>query len=138
LNIKLSELQRNVTSFLPFVIFLGIVFIIEWFVFFRTEFVFLNLFDKSSIFFLSDILSASSSMNDIDFNTIFGLSSNIKTISVSLFSSYVFAFVLSGFVLLLAMVATIVLTVQKTFVSKTQNFYAQLMTDYNSSLISYK
>jgi len=77
-------------------------------------------------------------MNDIDFNTIFGLSSNIKTISVSLFSSYVFAFVLSGFVLLLAMVATIVLTVQKTFVSKTQNFYAQLMMDYNSSLISYK
>jgi|MDTG01.3.fsa_nt_gb NADH-quinone oxidoreductase subunit J len=135
LNIKLAELQENYYSFLPIAIIFGFIFLVELLFLFRSEFVFLDIFNESSIVFLSDFLNISSAKTD--FNTMFGVNSNIKTISIALFNNYLFSFILSGFVLLLAMVAAIILTIQKTFVSKTQNIYAQIMADYSNTVVHY-
>jgi uncharacterized protein YxeA len=43
---------------------------------------------------------------------------------------------LAGLILLLAMIAAIVLTLQKTFVSKTQNVYIQILKDYNNTVLA--
>ena len=55
-----------------------------------------------------------------------------------MFSEYLFPFLISGLILLLAMVAAIILTIQKRFVSKSQDVYAQLLKDFNSTLVWYK
>ena len=44
--------------------------------------------------------------------------------------------IVSGLVLLLAMIAAIILTLQKYFVSKNQNIYNQILKDYNTAIIS--
>jgi hypothetical protein len=36
------------------------------------------------------------------------------------------------------MVASISLTLQKLFLTKSQNFYAQILTDFTSTLVHYK
>ena len=61
----------------------------------------------------------------------------IKTIAIAIFSNYLFSFILAGYILLLAMVAAIILTIQKTFVSKSQNIYTQIMADYQKSIVNY-
>ena len=88
LNIKLAELQENYYSFLPIAIIFGFIFLVELLFLFRSEFVFLDIFNESSIVFLSDFLNISSAKTD--FNTMFGVNSNIKTISIALFNNYLF------------------------------------------------
>jgi len=135
LNIKLSELQNSYSNFIPFALLFGFIFIVELLFLFRSEFVFLNIFNESSILFLSEFLSTSS--NNIDFNNLLGLYSNLKKVASAFFSGYLFSFLISGYVLLLAMVAAIILTLQKSFVSKSQNIYAQVMADYKNTIINY-
>ena len=52
----------------------------------------------------------------------------------ALFTNYLYHIELASLVLLLAMLAAIVLTLQKYYVSKTQNVYVQLLKDYNTAL----
>lgn len=102
---------------------------------FRTEFVFIDLFQEGGIKNLAEYTF--SITNESDVNNTLGLSTNVKNISQALFKNYLFHFILAGFVLLLAMVAAIVLTLQKTFVSKNQNIYKQIMSDYNNTIVNY-
>jgi len=63
----------------------------------------------------------------LNFLDIFAIYSNIKSVSYALFTNYLFSFLLSGFVLLLAMISAIILTLQKNFANKTQNVYIQIL-----------
>jgi len=76
---------------------------------FRTEFVFIDIFQEGGIKNLAEFTFSATSEADV--NNALGLSTNIKNISQALFKNYLFHFILAGFVLLLAMVAAIVLTV---------------------------
>lgn len=135
LNIKLAELNDNNLNFLPLSIIFGVIFVCELICLLRFEFNILNVFHESSLFFLSDFTNVIGTNNY--FLTLFSTFSNIKTISYALFSNYLYCFILSGFVLLLAMIAAIVLTLQKKFISKTQNIYTQILKDYNNALVHY-
>jgi len=84
---------------------------------------------------LSDILNTE--VFKASFGSLLGVHSNIKTIAIAIFSNYLFSFILAGYILLLAMVAAIILTIQKTFVSKSQNIYTQIMADYQKSIVNY-
>jgi NADH-quinone oxidoreductase subunit J len=132
LNIKLAELQENYSTLLPLACIFGVVFIIEFLFLFRVEFVFLNNINVTATAFLSDILNTSTFKM-----TLLGVHSNLKTIATAIFTDYLFCFIIAGYVLLLAMVAAIILTIQKAFVSKTQNIYTQLMADYQKSIVNY-
>jgi len=135
LNIKLAELQGNYSTLLPLAGIFGFIFLIEFLFLFRAEFVFLNNLNSVSTAFLSDVLNISTFKTS--FSALFGVHSNMKTIATAIFADYLFCFIIAGYVLLLAMVAAIILTIQKTFVSKSQNIYTQLMADYQKSIVNY-
>lgn len=136
LNIKLSRHVEFNNNILPIAFIVGIVFIFEILLVFRSELVTLFTYNKEASFFLSDFLI--SSLDSVDFLNIITLGNNLQTISQAMFSEYLFPFLISGLILLLAMVAAIILTIQKRFVSKSQDVYAQLLKDFNSTLVWYK
>lgn len=135
LNIKLAELQENYSTLLPIAGVFGFIFLLEFLFLFRVEFVFLNNINNLSTAFLSDILNVSTFKTN--FANILGIHGNLKTIAIAIFADYLFSFIVAGYILLLAMVAAIILTIQKTFVSKSQNIYTQIMADYQKSIVNY-
>jgi len=112
LNIKLAELQESYSNYVPVSLFFGFIFVVELLFLLRSEFVFLDIFNENSIYFLSELIEMSNTK--LLFTNFFGSYSNIKTLAVALFTDYLFAFIIAGFILLLAMVAAILLTIQKT------------------------
>jgi len=136
LNIKLAILNQNYNTLLPFAIFFFFAFFIEFVLFFGYELTTLSLPNSSSILFFFDFIDRP--FFNVSFNDYCFLFSNIKTISLSLFSNFLFEFIIAGFILLLAMIASISLTLQKLFLTKTQNFYAQILTDFTSTVTQYK
>jgi len=135
LNIKLAELQESYSSFIPVSVVFGVVFLIELLFLFRAEFVFLDAPNQNSLFFLAEFLQISE--NNVSFSYFFGLNSNLKTIALSVFNDYLLPFLIAGYVLLLALIVAIILTVQKSFVSKNQNVYSQILADYNNTIVNY-
>jgi NADH:ubiquinone oxidoreductase subunit 6 (subunit J) len=135
LNIKLAELQESYSSFIPVSVVFGVVFLIELLFLFRAEFVFLDTPNQNSLFFLAEFLQISE--NNVSFSYFFGLNSNLKTIALSVFNDHLLPFLIAGYVLLLALVVAIILTVQKSFVSKNQNVYSQILADYNNTIVNY-
>jgi NADH:ubiquinone oxidoreductase subunit 6 (subunit J) len=135
LNIKLAELQESYFSFIPISIIFGFVFLTELLFLFRSEFVFLDIFNESSLYFLAEFLDVTNSKTSL--NGFFGSTPNLKTLAVSIFNDHLFSFLIAGYILLLALVAAIILTIQKTFVSRTQNIYTQILVDYNNTIINY-
>ena len=135
LNIKLAELQENYNNYFPLAGVFGVVFITEFLFLFRSGFVFLDVFNTNSLEFLGEIIEISS--KNSSFESLIGATGNVKTIALALFSNYLYSFLIAGYILLLAMIAAIILTIQKTFVSKTQNIYSQVLADYDNTLINY-
>lgn len=132
LNIKLAELHETYYNFLPILIIFGVIFLIELLLIFcgvLTSFE----FNQNSLILLSDFLFLNSHENNfINFIT---TNSNIQNISQALYHDFVYQFLLAGFVLLLAMVGAILITIEKTFLKKTQNVYYQVLRNYNNAIL---
>jgi hypothetical protein len=54
------------------------------------------------------------------------------------FTTYAYLFVLLGFILLLAMMGTIVLTLQKRFTVRSQQIYKQVLRKSHETIVRYK
>lgn len=131
LNIKLAELIQNYYNIVPVGLVFSFIFIYQLLFLLRFEFEIVDNLDKFSLFFLSDFSNSYTiKTNFYNLNYAFV---NIKFVGFALFSNYLYHFLLAGLVLLLAMLAAIVLTLQKRFVSKNQNVYVQLLKDYNTA-----
>jgi len=135
LNIKLAELQKSYYNFIPISIIFCLVFIGEFLFVFRTEFLFFNNGTVPALNLLSEIMDIS--VNYAFYIDYFGHFSNLKVVAIAIFTDYIFSFMIVSYVLLLAMVSAIVLTIQKSFVSKSQNVYSQILTSYNAAVINY-
>jgi NADH:ubiquinone oxidoreductase subunit 6 (subunit J) len=135
INIKLAELNENQGNFLPIILLFCFVFLFELLMLFRLEFNTISIYDETSKIFLTEFLT-SFGLNFDFLNLIFKFS-NLKMVANSLFNNYLYCFLLAGVVLLLAMVGTIILTLQKQFISKTQNVYAQILKDYTNTIVHY-
>jgi NADH:ubiquinone oxidoreductase subunit 6 (subunit J) len=132
LNIKLAELLETYYNVVPVGIVFGILFIYQLLFLLRFEFEIIESLEQSSVSFLLDFSNAS--MAKTDFFNLNCAFANIKMIAFALFSDFLFHFLLAGLVLLLAMLAAIVLTLQKHFVSKNQNIYKQILKDFNFAI----
>ena len=55
LNIKLAELQESYSNYIPVSIVFGLIFVVELLFLLRSEFVFLDIFNENSIYFLSEL-----------------------------------------------------------------------------------
>jgi NADH:ubiquinone oxidoreductase subunit 6 (subunit J) len=129
LNLKLAELIDTYSNLMPIGFFIGCFFIYQFLFLFRFSFGFLNCFDESSLIFLSDFVN--SFVTSTEFFNINSTLSNLRIIGLVIFSDFLFHFLAASMVLLLAMIAVIVLTLQKHYVSKTQNIYKQVLKDHN-------
>jgi NADH:ubiquinone oxidoreductase subunit 6 (subunit J) len=119
----------------PVIAVFSFVFLVEFMFFSRAEFFPLHFSGDFSFSFLFDLLNISAI--NIKFSALFGVQNNLKALAIALFTDYLFAFLLASFLLLLAMVAAIILTIYKSFVTKSQNIYGQIMANYDKSIVSY-
>jgi|MDSY01.1.fsa_nt_gb NADH-quinone oxidoreductase subunit J len=134
LNIKLAELHETFYNFVPVLIIFGVIFLLELLLILSGDYGSFD-FRENSLLLLSDFLFKTSQENDfINFIT---ANTNIQNISQTLFFDFIYEFLLAGFVLLFAMVGAILITIEKTFLKKTQNVYSQILRNYNNSLVSY-
>lgn len=136
LNLKLAELQNNLNSFLPTSLVLFVFFIVAFIFIFSSDIVLIDTFNFSTTQLLLD--SANIDTNKLLFSDSVGFSFNLKNVALPLFTDHIFPFILSGFVLLLAMIASIVLTLNKNFIGKSQNIYTQIMANFDESIVSFK
>ena len=135
LNIKISELREGTRHYLPISIFLGFVFFFELFTIFYFEFTPLGL-SGASVGFLQGFFELLNS--SFEFSVWCFKGSNIFILGELFFTSYAYLFILLGFVLLLAMMGTIVLTLQKRFTTRSQQIYKQVLRKSHASIIKYK
>jgi NADH-quinone oxidoreductase subunit J len=135
LNIRLTEMKETGAYLLPMSFFLFSVFILCFLALIRLDFTSLNvLFSYSSL--LSDSITYSAYF--IDFLWSYSNESNMRLIGKALFTEYAFQFVIVGYILLLAMIGAIILTLYKKFVSRNQNVYFQVLRNFDSCLVFYE
>jgi hypothetical protein len=113
---------------------LSFVFISEIFIMVRLEFLPVN-FSFCQTDFILDFYS--SNISFINSSLFYTSENNMQSIGHILFVDYWFQFVTVGYILFFAMVSVIVLTLQKTFISKAQNVYSQVLRDFNSCVLLY-
>lgn len=125
LNIKFTELINN--NNIVAIIALVLAFFMIKQLFFLLSFNFENLNDNSgqSLIYLLDFSNIATVK--ADFIGLYKSFSNTKMLGLVFFSKFLFQFIIAGFVLLLAMLAAIVLTIHKKFVNKNQNVYNQIL-----------
>jgi len=135
LNIKLNELKNDNLYFAPILTLFLLVFILNTMILSRLEFV--PLFHSVSH---TSLLSDFSSLNVSLIAPIleYTKSNNMKIVSSVIFVDFNFHFVLIGMVLLFAMISSIILTLQKSFIAKNQNAFVQTLRDTNSSIFIYR
>lgn len=132
LNIKVSELKENAFHYLPIAFSLFIIFCIELIVVLYFESTPLKN-QEIHIEFLDELFLILNSF--FEFYVWFFKKSNVFFIGDLLFTNYCYLFLIAAFILLLAMVSTIVLTLQKRFTSKSQFIYQQVLRRSTESII---
>ena len=134
LNIKLSELKEGSKQYLFIAFIFGIIFLVETLLVFNINFSALNLLGFPLKKAQDSLLSFGFCF---DFSTWCFKHSNILYLGELLFTSFAYLFVALGFVLLLAMIGAITLTLKKNFITKSQDVYNQILRDSNYTIIKY-
>ena len=133
LNIKVARLKVDNANYA----FLGFIFVIiavlEFLFVLRFETVPLVISNKQHLPILSDLGSITYLP---DFFVWDQVEHNGRFLGRVLFTKYFIPFIVCGFILLLAMISAIVLTLNKKFAAKTQNIYAQVLRNYRLSISS--
>jgi len=121
LNIKLVELLDNATRYLPIGIIIGILFLFEIYFLFHNSF-------HSAKGELSNYISP-----EVFYNI--RVPTNIQAIGEFLYTDFFIYFILASFILLVAMLAAIVLTLTHEEQVKRQDLFTQIATDYKQTII---
>jgi NADH:ubiquinone oxidoreductase subunit 6 (subunit J) len=74
------------------------------------------------------------SITSTEFESWRTLNTNAKCLAETLFTTYFYAFILSGYILLLAMFGSICLTLKQKFNSKSQKVFNQVLADFNETI----
>ena len=136
LNIKLVELIDTSISFYPFIIVF--IFSLVWQLLIGYQFNTTDVLSVTSknLTLFNDYFN---STNDIMFSSDYhSIGTNIVSIGKPLFTLFSLHFIVSGFILFVAMVGAIVLTLKKSFLTKSQTVYLQVLTDSENLLIHYR
>jgi NADH:ubiquinone oxidoreductase subunit 6 (subunit J) len=133
LNTKVARLKVDNANYA----FLGLIFVIVT-VF---EFLFVLRFETIPLVtpnkqYLSILADLSSLYYLPDFLVWDHVEHNGRFLGQVLFTEYFILFIVCGFILLLAMISAIVLTLNNKFVAKSQNIYAQVLRDSRLSISS--
>ena len=122
MNVRLVELNDQVLSYFPFSGLLLMLFLIE-----ISSFAF-SFFSQFSI-----------SLDNSDWVNALNAMFNIQVIGSVLYTYYFYLFILCGFILLIAMIGSITLTLEhSSFNIKRQNIFRQVSTDFSSQINIFK
>jgi NADH-ubiquinone oxidoreductase chain 6 len=122
LNIRLVELKENILRYLPVGGLIGIIFFLEIFLILRSDLIFLL---KNNT---TDSFQYITWINKIDTLT------NTETLGQLIYTHYYYYFLVAGIILLVAMIGSIVLTLQKSVEIKRQEIYEQVSRDFLTTI----
>ena len=115
-------------------IFVALIFVVEFLVTFRMDLLHLNTkFIQQS--FLTDYSTNNFVLTISSINLV--VDNNLRIIGSCLFNDFLGSFIISGYILLFAMIGAIALTLKKTFIASKQFVYFQVIRDVNESIHSY-
>ncbi len=141
LNIRVLELNERVISYVPIALVIVFIFFLLILSFVAADFI-----NQSSQFFFNESLTKelltsyfSSESNPFDESKTQFINSieyfdNLNSIGSLLYRKYFFVFILSGIVLLIAMLGSIVLTLNENKKTKRQDYYTQTNKDITKSI----
>jgi len=132
LNIKYSELQQQKgKTFVPLVFLALSLFFLECLVIFNCNSNSL-LMQTDEVGFFAEFLNSVD--NVMMFAELCCKQPNVSSLGGAIFVSHGYQLILSAFILLVAMVAAIILTLSKQFITKTQVIYLQVLSDHELSI----
>ena len=133
LNIRISDLKENNEQLLPVIFILTAIFFFH--IFFATKSDFASLKNFFSTFNNEYSLITADLMLTTNW---FSFDSNMRNLGFLLYSEFFYLFILAGFVLLLAMLGTIILTLRRFFKGRIQYPSFQIMRNFETAIKSTK
>jgi len=130
LNVRILEINERIISYVPIAILIAFIFFILILSIITINFVNVNTSNVNHILSLKEIydsyinVSKENLINYLSFKSLTSYN-NLNIISASLYTDYVYLFLLAGILLLVAMLGSIVLTLTHQYRSKRQDFYFQ-------------
>lgn len=128
LNLKIVNIKKYYTYYIIIGFFIGLIFLLE-ILSILIPIPFIHI-----LFHIPVTIDPTLIYNNIN-ETIISLN-NIKTISLILYTEYIYLFILASLILLIAMIGAIVLTLQKKKKDKSQDYYKQTNQNIILKLIS--
>jgi NADH-quinone oxidoreductase subunit J len=134
LNIKVAELKDESLHLVAGILLFVIIFVAEIFSLASMSFSLLDLsYEQTSL--VSSLLNYSCTI--VDSSLFYAQSYNMQQLGEILFVDFAVQFIAVSFVLLFGMIGTIILTLQKSYLSKTQNVFFQVNRNFNKNLVFY-
>lgn len=130
LNVKIIEFNEKFVMYLPIGIFLSLLFLIEIFYLIKNNLVTWDLY----FFELSNRIKYLELLYDDNYIDTITILNNVQQLAVSLYSKFGYLFILSGIILLIAMLGAIVLTLNKHFKNKRQDYYIQNISNLKKAI----
>lgn len=127
LNIKQAEIRENILRYFPIGGLIGFIFFLEIFVGIGNDLLPFLSFSGEEIFNLD-------SLNYVSWLNYQSQLNNIEAIGHLLYTDYVILFIISSFILLVAMIGAIVLTLQKKANVKRQEIYEQNIREFTQTI----
>ena len=125
LNVKIIEFNEKFVMYLPISVFLGLIFLIEIFYLIKHNLVTwefsYGLYD-SELYWQEEMFNIITVLN------------NVQQLAVILYSKFGYLFILSGIILLIAMLGAIVLTLNRHFKTKRQDYYMQNIANLKKAI----
>lgn len=118
LNIKLIELIDNTTRYIPIGFIVGVLFLSV-------------LSSISTLDFYKNLAISSTYISSI-------IPTNIELIGNVLYTDYFLLFIIASFILLVAMIGAIILTIYHSDQIKRQDLFSQIATEYNKTVFNTK
>ena len=137
LNIKIAEINEKKLRYLPIGGLLGILFLVQVFLIVNNQFIPLYIPNFSYMpfsFTLEQKLKDSVSFNYIDWSSLIEPVSNIQAIGQLVYTYYVYFFIIASFILLVAMIGAIVLTMHKGVRVKHQQVFQQNTREFAKTI----
>jgi NADH:ubiquinone oxidoreductase subunit 6 (subunit J) len=135
LNIKLADLKYERLNYIPLVSVFALIFITETCMFLYSDYTSLTSSSVYQVYFLADFTQLN--LFDSNFMSVFSSSTNMASLAQLLFNDFYTHFLIAGMILLLAMIAAIVSTLNKRFIAKSQIVYNQVLRSFDSSIVHF-
>jgi NADH-quinone oxidoreductase subunit J len=123
LNIKLVEIMDNTTRYVPIGFIIGLIFLSLVSSLIEFEFNWSNVIGLNLPIMPYEIQTT---------NTL-----NVEAIGNILYTDYFLFFIIASFILLVAMIGAIILTIYHEEKIKRQDLFSQIATEYNKTVITY-